>query len=68
MDMKFLLISVPDLLSEPAILWVIQVALLQDLFWAVMLICRMEKKRKSVSDRLRARAIPQYNYCSERHQ
>ena len=59
MDMKFLLISVPDLLSEPAILWVIQVALLQDLFWAVMLICRMEKKRKSVSERLRARATPQ---------
>ena len=59
MDMKFLLISVPDLLSEPAILWVIQVALLQDLFWAVMLIFRMEKKRKSVSERLRARATPQ---------
>ena len=67
-DMKFLLISLPDLLSEPAILWVTQVALLQDLFWAVMLICRMEKKRKSVSEKLRASATPQQNYFSERHQ
>lgn len=47
-DMKFLLISLPDLLSEPATLWITQVALLQDLFWAVMLICRMEKKSLSV--------------------
>ena len=58
-DMTFLLISLSDLLSEPAILWITQEALLQDLFWAVMLIYRMEKKRKSVSERLRASATPQ---------
>lgn len=54
--MKFLLITLPDLLSQPAVLWVTQVAVSHELFWAVMLICRMEKMRRPVSERLRADA------------
>lgn len=43
----------PDLLSKPASLLVTQVAVLQALFWVLTLIHRMEKKRRSVSERLR---------------
>lgn len=44
--------TLPDLLSKPASFWVRQVPVLQALFWAVMLIYTMEKKRRPVSKRL----------------
>ena len=55
---KLLFTTPPDLLSKPASRWVTQVAVLQDLFWAVMLICRMEKKRRPVSERLGQEPTP----------
>lgn len=45
-DMMFLLILLPDLPRKPAILWVMPVAALLVLSWAMMLICRMEKNEK----------------------
>ena len=47
MGTKLLFTIPPDLLSKPASRWVTQVAVLQDLFWAVMLVCRMEKGEKA---------------------
>ena len=50
MGMKLFLTTLPDLLSQPVILWVTQLAVLQDFSWAVMLIFRMETKRRPAND------------------
>ena len=56
--------TLPDLLSKPASFWVRQVPVLQALFWAVMLIYTMEKKRRPVSKRsLGAEPAQWDNHC-----
>lgn len=70
-DMVFLLILLPDLPRKLAILWVMQVAVWLALFWAMMLICRVEKNEKicqwEVEDRCCSMGTSVENYYSERH-